>query len=875
MVTSISSRHLRSAYQEDQLDNWLRLSKICAVVALALVPAGMTLDYLVYPERFGEFFGYRIACDVAIVAAFGLYFIDGLRRNVRAITFFWMIAIQVMICYMIFVTEGANSTYYAGLNLAVLALGIVLPASWPEVLFYVAVTLALYFVACIFHTDTYINVRVVYNNSFFLVLTGGITALATYFNEQRRFNEFRLRYELKQKNLELAELDRLKSQFFANVSHELRTPLTLILSPVQELVELRKDVPESVRAPLRIVQDNAYRLLRLVNDLLEIMRLEEGADNLTRGPVALNRIVEEQAAGSAHVAKTKGVRLERALHDGPLVVAGDVGALERIVVNLLNNAVKFTERGGWVKVSTRLVSRADGDRAVVEVADGGIGITAEELPHIFDRFRQADGSSTRRFQGTGLGLSLVKALTDQLDGEVAVESVPGEGSLFRVTLRLMAEDEADAAEAAVEASSAAAGDELEALHRAAALHVSGGEDGEALSPPSPVAAAADEGADDERPRLLVIEDDGGMRRYLKWVMEADGFRVSLAADGERGIELALKERPALILLDLMMPEIDGFEVTRRLRAVASLDNTRIILMTAKEGKQIQVQALEEGADDFVPKPFMLPELRARVRNLVERHQLFHEVEVKNRHLTVTLEELRATEAQLIQSEKLNALGGLAAGLLHEINNPLNYSMMALEMALVEAAEASNGALNEALGDIQDGMDRIHAIVRDLHVFAHPSPEEMRERFSLGAVVESALHFTAHEWKGLAVETAVGEECMVVGSRSHIMQVLINLVTNASKAVNAVERDDGGKIRIGCEISGERAEISVWDNGTGISETVLPRVFDPFFTTRDVGQGMGMGLSICHTIVRNHQGDLRAESVEGEWTRFRLDLPVGR
>ena len=864
---------IRKLYQEADQKLRLRQSIIGCVLVLILIPAGISLDYFVYPEYLVTFTLLRIGTDAAILLILALHFSATGRRHVHLLTLSWLVLTSAMISYMVFLSEGHVSPYYAGLSLTIMAIGILLPLTMVEVAVFCVVTIGMYLFAAL-HQVSELHFNLLYNNMYFLVLAAVVSLTAVHFNNTRRIKEFELNFELNISNKELAELDRLKSQFFANVSHELRTPLTLILSPVQELVELRKDVPESVRAPLRIVQDNAFRLLRLVNDLLEIIRLEEGADSLTRGPVALNRIVEEQAAGSAHVAMTKGVRLEQELHEGPLVVAGDVGALERIVVNLLNNAVKFTERGGWVKVSTRLAPGSDGERAVVEVADSGVGIAAEELPYIFDRFRQADGSSTRRFQGTGLGLSLVKALTDQLEGEVEVESAPGKGSVFRVTLPLMGNDEAavSAAEAAVEASAEAAGDPLEALHRTAAHHVSGGEDdGES---PSPAFVPADV-ADEARPRLLVIEDDGGMRRYLKWVMEVDGFRVSLAADGERGIELALKERPALILLDLMMPRVDGFEVTRRLRAEASLDNTRIILMTAKEGKQILVQALEEGADDFVPKPFMLPELRARVRNLVERHQLFHEVEVKNRHLTVTLEELRATEAQLIQSEKLNALGGLAAGLLHEINNPLNYSMMALEMALVEAAEASNGALNEALGDIQDGMDRIHAIVRDLHVFAHPSPQEMRERFSLGAVVESALHFTAHEWKGLAVETAVGEECMVVGSRSHIMQVLINLVTNASKAVNAVERDDGGKIRIGCEISGERAEISVWDNGTGISETVLPRVFDPFFTTRDVGQGMGMGLSICHTIVRNHQGDLRAESVEGEWTRFRFDLPVGR
>ncbi|WP_459871637.1 ATP-binding protein [Endothiovibrio diazotrophicus] len=757
------------------------------------------------------------------------------------------------------------STYYAGLNLVILALGIVLPISFIESIFVCSFTVLIYSIACYFHPDQITDIKILYNNLYFIVLTSIISTTAVYFNERRRKNEFFASYALGTKNQELAELDRLKSQFFANVSHELRTPLTLILSPIQELVELRKDVPETIREPLRIAQSNAYRLLRLVDNLLEIMRLEEGPDNLTRGPVELNRVVAEQADGLAHIAASKGVRLERALDGEPLVIAGDTGALERIVVNLLNNAVKFTDRGDWVRVTTR----REGDHAVVTVADGGIGIAAEELPYVFDRFRQADGSTTRRYQGTGLGLSLVRMLVDELGGQVTAESTPGVGSTFRVSLPLVDRDELEADDA----TPTVRGDELERLHQRAARYVTGSDGWEESPSPAIAAGSADERGG-EPPRVLVIEDDESMRRYLKRVMEAEGFRVALAADGEAGIRSAIEQQPALILLDLMMPRVDGFEVTRRLRGEASLGNTRIILMTAKEGKAIQVQALEGGADDFVPKPFMLPELRARVRNLVERHRLFNEVESKNHQLSTALHDLHRAQAQLIHSEKLNALGTLAAGMLHEITNPLNFTTLALGVLKDDPLVMEDEDRREAVADIEDGMERIGDIVDDLGTFAHPSGEGVGATFPVEKAVRVAMRSTKRAAEGIDVVTEIAPCHTARGALSHIIQVLINLISNAAKAIREADRGAEGVIRVSCEPVGESLRFSVWDNGTGIPQERLSKVFDPFFTTREVGEGMGMGLSVSHTIVENHGSELRVESVCGEWTRFSFDLPIG-
>ena len=861
---------------------------------VAFMPLFGILDWIIYPGQFVELIAIR-GIFIGIFLGFYAVTLRGSPRIINVLGLLAALTAALSIAVMIAVTEGANSPYYAGLNLIAVVMSLLLPWTIIETVLVTTGTLILYGLACWANTlivpSGYPITDVVFNNVFFLVATSVICVVASHLQSIQRFNEFQLNQQLNKRNIELSQLDRLKSQFFANVSHELRTPLTLILSPIQDLAD-NKELPPHATDSLKLARDNGFRLLNLVNTLLDVIRLEEGSEQLAREPVDLNRIAEKQAEQTADLATRKGLRLERTLHDGPLTIAGDLGALERIVTNLLNNAVKFTDRGGWVRLSSRL-EPGDGKktrgRAVIEVADSGIGIEAAELPYIFDRFRQADGSATRRYRGTGLGLALVKELTEKLGGEVWARSEPGVGSTLAVALPLLHGDEGVGRVPSIEEAEDEPGrevDALEALHRAAARYSPSVDEGDgewavitadsrsaqAVEDASAVDRASESG-EGERPLLLVVDDEPDMRRYLRGVLR-ERFRVVAAENGEEGLAVARRLRPALLLLDLMMPGIDGFEVTRRMRGDEALRGTRIILMTAKEAESVKLQALREGADDFIQKPFLLPELRARVGNQVDRARLFTEVEEKNRRLSETLAELHATEAHLIQSEKLNALGGLAAGLLHEINNPLNFTLMALEVARAEPAVEANEDLRETLADIGEGMGRIESIVRDLHAFAHPSAGDLEGRFAVGEAVASALQFTAHEWKGLVVEESVGDECVATGSRSHIVQVLINLITNGAKAVRGANRESVGKLVVSCEISDRRLEISVWDNGTGIDAETLPKVFDPFFTTRDVGDGMGMGLSICHTIVRNHGGNLRVESVEGEWTRFRFDLSLG-
>jgi two-component system, sensor histidine kinase PhcS len=258
---------------------------------------------------------------------------------------------------------------------------------------------------------------------------------------------------------------------------------------------------------------------------------------------------------------------------------------------------------------------------------------------------------------------------------------------------------------------------------------------------------------------------------------------------------------------------------------------------------------------------------------VRRFQEFRlrfELDVNNRELASTLKKLQETEVQLVQSEKMNALGKLSAGLLHEINNPLNYTFMALQVAKQEAVE--NESLCDTLKDIGEGMERIRTVIADLRGFAYPTDHLNSQDFPLDESLTTAVKLTAHELGSIRVEREGLNDVIATGATTQIVQVFMNLLINSAHALK--EKGKDAIIKVRCSTDGGRLKLTVRDNGTGVSAANLPKLLDPFFTTKAPGQGMGLGLSICHTIVQNHGGSMHVSSEEGQWTEVSFDLPQG-
>ena len=390
----------------------------------------------------------------------------------------------------------------------------------------------------------------------------------------------------------LAELDRAKTTFFADVSHELRTPLTLLLGPIRDVLDdPAEPLPTGVREQLDLALRNGQRLQRLVNDLLDFASIEAGRSHPVRVETDLAMFTAELAGLFRAAAERAGLRLT--VDCPPLARPAyvDPRMWEKVVVNLLANAVKYTFVGG-----IDVTLRADGEHVVLEVTDTGVGIVAEQLPQLFSRFHRVPGATARTREGTGIGLALVHELAALHGGGVTVRSEPGVGSTFTVTLPLGVAD--------VTGDSGSIAPSESARGEAASWE-------EETSRPEKLAAGAQE-AD-----VLVVDDNADMRAYLTRLLGRH-WTVRTTANGEEALAAVAERTPDVVLTDVMMPRIDGFELLRRLRADTATADIPVIMITARAGQEASVEGLKAGADDYLAKPFRADELIARVRVSLER-----------------------------------------------------------------------------------------------------------------------------------------------------------------------------------------------------------------------------------------------------------------
>ena len=430
----------------------------------------------------------------------------------------------------------------------------------------------------------------------------------------------RQKHTLERQAEELKALDDAKSRFFANLSHEFRTPLTLILGPVQRLQDALSsdDPPPDATEQLTLVERNTYRLLRMVRQLLDLARSDAGTLRLRAQPTDLAAAAERIARSFVPLAERHRV----ALTVEPTPVPDDAAPLyldpekgEQILGNLLSNALKFTPEGGRVTV------RVGGDRdaARLQVVDTGVGLSAEEQDRIFERFAQVQppgDAAARASSGAGIGLALTHTLVELHGGTLTVESTKGEGTTFTVTIprgraHLTDEDIApDAARPSPEAAPAPPSEQSSPLADATV---------EPDSDPSANAGAGETATDDSPPLVLVVDDNPDVRAYVRSVL-TPAFRVVGAGTGAEGLATAREQLPDVILADVMMPELDGLQMTEQLRADARTAALPVVMLTARAGIEDEVEGLAAGATDYIVKPFDPQVLEMRVRGTLAYQQ---------------------------------------------------------------------------------------------------------------------------------------------------------------------------------------------------------------------------------------------------------------
>ncbi len=421
---------------------------------------------------------------------------------------------------------------------------------------------------------------------FFDLVAGNVTnAIAN----ARAFEAERQRVEA------LAELDRAKTAFFSNISHEFRTPLTLMLSPLEQtLAELEGSIPAKARSQLEMVQRNGNRLLKLVNTLLDFSRIEAGRQKANYQPTDLATYTAELASLFRSTVEQAGLQLTVDCPPLPEPIYVDREMWEKIVLNLLSNAFKFTFAG-----EIAVVLRPVGDQVELSVRDTGTGIPAAELPKLFERFHRVEGARGRTFEGTGIGLSLVQELVQLQGGAIAVDSTLGQGSTFRVRLPMGTAHLANCLMESGVPTAIAAGAKSYVQE---ALGWLPEENSEGKETEAHFSASA---------RILLVDDNSDMRNYLSRIL-GQFYEVELFADGETALAAASARTPDLVLSDVMMPGMNGFELLRQLRSDPQTRQIPILLLSARAGEESAVEGLEAGADDYLVKPFSASELLARV-----------------------------------------------------------------------------------------------------------------------------------------------------------------------------------------------------------------------------------------------------------------------
>ncbi len=660
---------LRAGYQRA---TWL---SIALILGFAILDATTVREQgLMY-----TFFGLRAGICILLVGLLRLSEHPRLVPHVEFVAMLGASATGGVIALMSALYMGHESYYYAGMSLTLVAIGVLVPVG-PLPIALTAAAIYLSFVLFLQLLDplplSEWNWNVFVANSIFLIVTAAVVVIGAYINRRLRRRAFDAAWEqdraseelrlvnervkqsyleISEKNREIEDAYRSKSQFLDNISHELRTPLTCILTPLEGL--LAGNARGELRGVFEDMHSASRQLYDLINDLLDYSKYGSRDQPMQRDPVDLRSVVDEHVRSFKPTARQRMLTLEWDPPAEPLIARGSSRELGKVVRNLLSNAVKFTPFGGRVRV----LLTGDGPAAKLSVEDTGIGMSPEVLSKLFTPFFQGDATSTRAFEGTGIGLALVKTIVERHAGDIVVHSVAGQGTTMTVNLPLSPLDPTELAgmelgplsEASVIApvpqfsepsqkilvTEDLLQNEMEnirARNSANSSHVGNigniGNIGVDVVGEARPAAAFDGSisasvpllhehlpvARVQRSKILVIDDHPEIVRLIARLL-APLHDIITASNGEEGLQKVHDDKPDLVVSDVMMPKMSGFQLVERMRADPATARLPVLLLTARADGHDRVRGLRRGASDYLVKPFLPEELKARVDNLL-RHQ---------------------------------------------------------------------------------------------------------------------------------------------------------------------------------------------------------------------------------------------------------------
>jgi signal transduction histidine kinase len=694
-----------------------------------------------------------------------------------------------------------------------------------------------------------------------ITVVAGIGQIVLYRSQrQQMLNHVRLeetKKSLEQAHNQLKQLDSFKSELFANITHEFKTPLAMVLAPLELILQGETgQLTPAQQSTFQSMFRAGLKLLKMIGDLLDLSKLEDSKLRLKVTENDLGDYLRGLVAQVEPLAQRKNISIKLDNEPAKSLVYCDLERIERVFLNLLSNATKFTPPGGHIHVRLR----ESGEATLVTVEDDGPGFPPEKAKQIFERFYQVDMGGTRRYGGTGIGLALAKEIVELHGGRIWAESGGG-GAKFTVELlrdrEHFASEVLDRRGAPRSHPGGSRGEDRGLMDFA--VQMSARDEYRLLDIAEATERRVTMRDSDEhlRPHVaLVVDDTPDIIRLVHTSLRSH-FKIISAEDGEKGLELALRERPSLIVTDLMMPGIDGLELTKRVRADSTTSHIPILMLTAKGDLGDRVAGLETGVSAYLAKPFSPRELLTQARALVKA---------------------QGNTADLVLSQRMDSLEIVAGGLAHEINNPLNYLKNALARIRLDVQSIAEGKATDLpkvekrmaeLFDIaESGIKRITGTVELMSSYGKAGySRQLRQHDVFAAARETVALVLPATGRAVRVELDFSGEGLIECVPEELNQVISNLVQNAIEA----SPDVGGHVRVRGYIDEEdRLVLSVKDNGPGVKPEDAARVFTPFFTTKGPGRGMGMGLTICWRVVQALGGALQV--VPGPGAEFIMRVP---
>jgi len=645
---------------------------------------------------------------------------------------------------------------------------------------------------------------------------------------------------LVQINQQLIKAEKLKDEFLANVSHELRTPLTLILAPLEStLADQTLDrLTDTERKSLQTAHNNAVRLLQMVSGLLDFSKLEAGKVEVHREPTDVVALTRTLLADFAPMVRSR--RLQCELNTGPskLVALIDRYLYERILFNLMSNAVKFTPEGGKITVTLQ----RHHEQLTLNVTDTGIGISVDDVPHLFEKFHQVEGSSTRRFEGSGIGLALVKEFAELLAGSVRVHSEPGKGATFTVECLAPAADER---------SDQLAKPLPERRQALAQKYVHQDELGEGELGTS--------GTGTPRARVLIAEDNTELSSYVARLL-GDICQTKIARDGNEALALVEHWAPDLIISDIMMPNRDGLSLCREIKAKETTRQIPVVLVTALTHRDALLKGWEAGADEYLFKPFHPQELTTRIKSLLGAAAMRKKAEADGRMYTSQLEAAN-TE-----------LEAFSYSVSHDLRAPLRAIDGFSKILTNDFGELLPAAGKRYLGKIRDNSQQMAQLIDDLLAFSRMGRTEMRfGHVDVNQLVRDVLRDLQPDIGDRDITWTIASLPNVKADAPMLRLALQNLLSNAIKYTRRCVHPE---VEIGCEEAGDDMVFYVRDNGVGFDMAHKDKLFGVFqrLHRQDEFEGTGIGLANVRRIVGRHGGRTWGEGVVDHGATFYFSLP---